>query len=52
MVLPLVRRRYGTLRAVEFADFGVSDYACPIAPENESATILTDRAPAPGSGRR
>jgi CelD/BcsL family acetyltransferase involved in cellulose biosynthesis len=43
MVLPLVRRRYGTLRAIEFADFGVSDYACAIASEEESAAILIDR---------
>ena len=43
MVLPLVRRRYGTLRAIEFADFGVSDYACPIARDQESAAMLADR---------
>ncbi len=43
MTLPLVRRRYGTLRAVEFADFGVSDYASPVASESESAVILNDR---------
>jgi CelD/BcsL family acetyltransferase involved in cellulose biosynthesis len=43
MVLPLIRRRYGTLRAIEFADFGVSDYACPVAPDDESAAILADR---------
>lgn len=43
MTLPLVRRRYGTLRAVEFADFGVSDYASPVASESESAAILNDR---------
>jgi CelD/BcsL family acetyltransferase involved in cellulose biosynthesis len=43
MVLPLVRRRYATLRAVEFADFGVSDYAAPIASDADSAAILADR---------
>jgi CelD/BcsL family acetyltransferase involved in cellulose biosynthesis len=43
MVLPLVRRRYGTLRAIEFADFGVSDYASPVASDSDSAAILADR---------
>jgi CelD/BcsL family acetyltransferase involved in cellulose biosynthesis len=44
MVLPLVRRRYAALRAVEFADFGVSDYSSPVASDADSATILADRA--------
>jgi CelD/BcsL family acetyltransferase involved in cellulose biosynthesis len=43
MVLPLVRRRYATLRAVEFADFGVSDYAAPIASDADSEAILADQ---------
>jgi CelD/BcsL family acetyltransferase involved in cellulose biosynthesis len=30
MVLPLVRRHYGMLKAVEFADLRVSDYAAPV----------------------
>lgn len=43
MLLPLVRRRYGTLRAIEFADFGVSDYASPVAPDHEGTALLADR---------
>ena len=31
MVLPLVKRRYGLLKAVEFADLRVSDYAAVVA---------------------
>src|ERR1041384_4084659 len=30
MLLPLVRRRYGTLAAIQFADLGGSDYAFPV----------------------
>lgn len=44
MVLPLVRRRYGTLRAVEFADLGVSDYAAPVALDGVIDAITGDRA--------
>src|SRR5262245_179752 len=44
LVLPLVRRRYGTLRTIEFADLGVSDYACPIGMDAAIETILSDRA--------
>jgi len=43
MVLPLVRRRYGTLRAIEFADFGVSDYASAIASNTAMEAIAADR---------
>jgi CelD/BcsL family acetyltransferase involved in cellulose biosynthesis len=30
MLLPLLRRRYGPLRVIEFADLRVSDYAAPV----------------------
>jgi CelD/BcsL family acetyltransferase involved in cellulose biosynthesis len=43
MLLPFVRRRYGTLRVIEFADFGVSDYASPIASDAASQAIAADR---------
>jgi CelD/BcsL family acetyltransferase involved in cellulose biosynthesis len=43
MVLPLVRRRYGALRAIEFADLGVSDYATPVGADAVIAAILADR---------
>ena len=43
MLLPFVRRRYGTLRAIEFADFGVSDYASAIASDAASQAIAADR---------
>ena len=42
LLLPLVRRRYGTLRVVEFADLGVSDYACPVASEETLGAIASD----------
>ena len=52
MVLPLVRRRYGALRAIEFADFGVSDYACAIVSERRRRHDPGPTAmPAPGSRR-
>ena len=44
MVLPLLRRRYGALRVVEFADLGVSDYASPIGSDASIAAILGDKA--------
>ena len=38
LLLPLVRRRIGPARIIEFADFGVSDYCAPvIAPELAAA---------------
>lgn len=42
MVLPLVRRRYMLLRAVEFADMRVSDYASPVAEPETFSRILAD----------
>jgi CelD/BcsL family acetyltransferase involved in cellulose biosynthesis len=42
MILPLVRRRYGTLRAIEFADLGVSDYACSVASNEAAEAIASD----------
>lgn len=42
MLLPLVRRRYGTLRAIEFADLGVSDYAAPVASGEAFDAIASD----------
>src|SRR4051794_8449824 len=42
MLLPLLRRRYGTLRAIEFADLGVSDYACPVASDEALKAITSD----------
>lgn len=34
-VLPLVRRKRGLLRMVEFADFGLTDYAGPVCGRDE-----------------
>lgn len=42
MVLPLVRRRYMLLKAVEFADMRVSDYVSPVADEETFSRILAD----------
>ncbi len=42
MLLPLIRRRYGTLRAIEFADLGVSDYACAVASDEALNVIASD----------
>jgi CelD/BcsL family acetyltransferase involved in cellulose biosynthesis len=44
LLLPLVRRRYGSLRAIEFADLGVSDYACPVASDDALEAIIADRS--------
>src|SRR4051812_21111484 len=35
MVLPLIRRQHGRFRVIEFADFGVSDYAAPVCDRSE-----------------
>jgi CelD/BcsL family acetyltransferase involved in cellulose biosynthesis len=43
LVVPLVRRRYGALRAIEFADLGASDYACPVGADATIDTVLSDR---------
>ena len=42
LVLPLVRRRLGLMRVVEFADLGVSDYAEPVCDEETLSRILAD----------
>jgi CelD/BcsL family acetyltransferase involved in cellulose biosynthesis len=44
MVLPLVRRRRGTMRVVEFADLRVSDYAAPVCDAATFELILQDKA--------
>jgi CelD/BcsL family acetyltransferase involved in cellulose biosynthesis len=44
MVLPLVRRHYAMLRAVEFADLHVSDYASPVTDTATFAQIAADEA--------
>ena len=43
LVLPLIKRRYGGLRVVEFADLGVSDYACPVGSDADFSVILGDK---------
>jgi len=43
-VLPLVRRRSGIVRRVEFADLGVSDYAAPVLDLERGDAVLRDRA--------
>jgi CelD/BcsL family acetyltransferase involved in cellulose biosynthesis len=42
MVLPMVRRRYGLLNVVEFADLRVSDYLAPVADTETFAAIAGD----------
>lgn len=42
LLLPLVRRRLGPLRLVEFADFGVCDYAAPVATPADFGRIVAD----------
>ena len=42
LVLPLIRRPYSVLRAIEFADLGVSDYASPICTKEDFDSILAD----------
>jgi CelD/BcsL family acetyltransferase involved in cellulose biosynthesis len=43
MLLPLMRRRHGALRVIEFADLQVSDYAAPVCDELTFAQIAGDR---------
>ena len=43
MVLPLIRRRYAILRAVEFADLRVSDYVSPVADAQTFERIVGDK---------
>ena len=45
-VLPLVLRRQGICRVLEFADLGVNDYAAPILdPTFAAALLMSDRIP-------
>jgi CelD/BcsL family acetyltransferase involved in cellulose biosynthesis len=44
MVLPLVRRRYGTLKVIEFADLRVSDYSAAVTDSATFEAIKADRA--------
>ncbi len=43
-VLPLVKRRYGALRVIEFADLRVSDYAAPVTDRATLTSMLADSA--------
>jgi CelD/BcsL family acetyltransferase involved in cellulose biosynthesis len=43
MVLPLVRRRYGSLKVIEFADLRVSDYTAPVTDAETFDAIAADR---------
>jgi len=40
MILPLIRRRYGVMKVIEFADLKVCDYASPICDDATFALIL------------
>lgn len=42
MVLPLVKRRYGALKVIEFADLRVSDYAAAVVDNDTFGAILAD----------
>ena len=44
LVLPLLRRRRGGMRVIEFADLGVSDYATPVCADATFALLLGDQA--------
>lgn len=44
MVLPLLRRRQGGIRLIEFADLGVSDYITPICSAAALAQVSGDEA--------
>lgn len=44
MVVPLIKRRYGPLRVVEFADLCVSDYVSPVASPESFLQIVADQA--------
>jgi CelD/BcsL family acetyltransferase involved in cellulose biosynthesis len=43
MILPLVRRRHGALRVIEFADLQVSDYASPVCEDAVFAQLVASR---------
>lgn len=42
LALPLLRRRYGPLRVIEFADLQVSDYAAPVCGRADFEAIRQD----------
>lgn len=42
LVLPLVRRRHGLLRLLEYADLGVNDYAAPVLDPAFAPALLAD----------
>jgi CelD/BcsL family acetyltransferase involved in cellulose biosynthesis len=42
MILPLIRRRYGVMKVIEFADLKVCDYAAPVCDDATFALILRD----------
>lgn len=44
MVLPLLRRRYGLLRVIEFADLGVADYNAAICEASALPALLADQS--------
>lgn len=43
LVLPLVRRRQGPLRVLEYADLGVNDYAAPVLDQETLPALVADR---------
>ncbi len=42
LVLPLLRRRHGPVRVIEYADLGVSDYAAPVIDPRDAPALLGD----------
>jgi len=44
MILPLIRRRYGVVKLIEFADLRVSDYAAPVCDDATFALVLGNKA--------
>jgi CelD/BcsL family acetyltransferase involved in cellulose biosynthesis len=43
MILPLVRRRYGGVKLIEFADLRVSDYAAPVCDDATFDLVARDK---------
>ena len=43
-VLPFVRRRYGVMRVIEFADLAVTDYAAPVCEPGIFPVLVADRS--------
>jgi CelD/BcsL family acetyltransferase involved in cellulose biosynthesis len=42
MILPLLRRRHGVMRVIEFADLRISDYVAPVCDEATFALLVRD----------